>query len=289
MANRLKSKGKSPDSNALKPEKEEKVSMKELVRDERTHKIAGTGLLLIGIFLFTCFTSYLFTWSADQSEINRMHLFFPDKDVKVENVLGTMGAWASYQFINNGFGVASFLFCILFFTLGINEVTGKKIFSFKRHLRYVLAGVLYFSVALAFMGKGFTFNWGGEMGKLMSGWLSNVLGAFGTTAVLIVGGLAYIIWRFNPAFNVPSTVRFGNKLNEEPDGEIIPDITEQLPVKEIRKNRLKKENGALIVPVLEEEPELNTITLVDKEISSVKPLLPFFDEMAPEQMFSKKK
>ncbi len=178
--------------------------MKELVKDERTHKIAGTVLLLICVFLFTCFSSYLFTWSEDQSVVESSSIFFPDPDVKVANVLGTLGAWVSHQFFFNGFGLASFLFCILFFVLGINALTGRKQYSFYRHLRYVLAGILYFSVLLAFITEGSAFPWGGEAGNMAAGWLKSVLGWWGAAGVLFVAGLAYIIWRFNPVFAMPA-------------------------------------------------------------------------------------
>src|SRR5690606_30843999 len=150
MANRLKStKSQSPNPDKLKPEKEEQVSVKELVRDERTHKIAGTVLLLVCLFLFTCFSSYLFTWAEDQSVVENTSVFFPEQDVKIANILGTLGAWVSHQFFFNGFGVASYLFCILFFVLGINAITGRKVYSFYRNLRYVVAGIVYFSVLFA--------------------------------------------------------------------------------------------------------------------------------------------
>jgi S-DNA-T family DNA segregation ATPase FtsK/SpoIIIE len=178
----------------------------------------------------------------------------------------------------------------LFFTLGINEVTGKKIFSFRRHLRYVLAGVIYFSVALAFIGKGFSFNWGGEIGKLIAGWLSNLLGAFGTAAVLVVAGLAYIIWRFNPAFNVPARTRSNEILNEEETQPQEAALFEQLPVKESRKNRLKKENGSVNTSPPEEELIVNNLTLVEKEVPPVtQPGKPVMDEVIAEPYTPKNK
>src|SRR6476661_1893329 len=120
MANRLKSsRSQKSDTNKLRPDKEEKVSVKELVKDERTHKIVGVLLLLVCIFLFTCFSSYLFTWAEDQSAVKNGSLFFPDKDVKVANILGMLGAWTSHQFFFNGFGLPSYLLCILFFVGGI--------------------------------------------------------------------------------------------------------------------------------------------------------------------------
>ncbi len=53
MANKPKPvKSKAPDKAAIKTETEEKVEVKELLQDERTHKIAGTLCLLIAFVLF---------------------------------------------------------------------------------------------------------------------------------------------------------------------------------------------------------------------------------------------
>ena len=46
--------------------KKEKIDWKQLARDERTWKIVGTIFILIAIFLFISFISYLFTWEEDQ-------------------------------------------------------------------------------------------------------------------------------------------------------------------------------------------------------------------------------
>ncbi len=259
MANRIKSARKqSPDPDILKPEKEEQVNVKELVKDERTHKIAGSLLLLLSIFLFTCFTSYLFTWSEDQSLIKHSSLFFPDKEIKIHNILGSLGAWTSHQFFYNGFGVASYLFCSLFFVLGINFLTGKKLFSFRRNLRYVVAGIVYFSVLLAFIFRDHPFPWGGAVGDMAADWLRNLLGWVGTVALLAVGGLAYFIWRFNPVFAVPSVKTARQKeITEETD------ITEEQVEEPKKKNRLKKS----VEKILDEEPVTETVEETPFELS----------------------
>jgi S-DNA-T family DNA segregation ATPase FtsK/SpoIIIE len=268
MANRLKStRSQSRDKDTLKPEKEAKVSMKELVRDERTHKITGAILLLICLFLFTCFTSYLSTWREDQSSVQGHSIIFPDKDAKFANVLGALGAWVSHQFFYNWFGLASYLFCVLFFVAGSNLITGKKIFSVRRHLRNVIAGVIYFSVLLAFVFKGSAFPWGGNAGNISANWLTGLLGSFGTALLLITAGLAYFIWRFNPVFRVPARKK-APKEKQMLDQPLVEEIKE-----EPKKNRLKKSNGTMTeVPKQEEEPELN-LTLIEKDIQEEPPAI----------------
>jgi DNA segregation ATPase FtsK/SpoIIIE, S-DNA-T family len=115
MANRLKKKAvKAPSAEKLNPDKEADVTIREVVKDERTSKIAGAVILLFAAFLLIAFVSYFFTWQQDQDQVASGLKVFIKKDVHVENLLGALGAYISYIFINNGFGIASFLFCTFF-------------------------------------------------------------------------------------------------------------------------------------------------------------------------------
>jgi DNA segregation ATPase FtsK/SpoIIIE, S-DNA-T family len=84
---------KKPAPQKLQNDKEEKVDLKKLAKDERTWKIIGTVSLLISIFLFIAFVSYLFTWDDDQSQVlNRgvSFLWDNDKENEVSNLLGRL-------------------------------------------------------------------------------------------------------------------------------------------------------------------------------------------------------
>lgn len=288
MGNRLKTaKKETPDPDTLKPEKEEQVSVKELVKDERTHKIAGTLLLLLCFFLFTCFSSYLFTWAEDQSAVKTASIFFPDKDIKIANVLGTFGAWTSHQFFFNGFGIASYFFCALFFVLGINALTGKKIFSFRRNIRYVIAGVIYFSVLFAFLFKGNPFPWGGAVGNMSANWLVNLLGWFGAASVLAVAGLAYFIWRFNPVFALPAK----KPKPELPVAEETSEAEEEIIEQPKKKNRLKKNVEAILDNNTVNEviaPEVENIELILQEEPEPEPVIEEEPVVIPEPVIEKK-
>ncbi|MBC7589240.1 MAG: hypothetical protein H7178_12870 [Chitinophagaceae bacterium] len=62
MANRLKKNSPPPPNpEQLTQDKEVEVTVTEVVKDERTTKIVGSVSLLITVFLFVAFTSYLFT------------------------------------------------------------------------------------------------------------------------------------------------------------------------------------------------------------------------------------
>src|SRR5271170_4130472 len=112
MANRLKSKkGPGPASGKLKPEKESRVTARQIAKDERTHKITGAVFLLLAIFLFLAFTSYLFTWKEDQNLVAHegWHTLMPSTTAKASNLLGNLGALVSHFFFFDGFGLASYL------------------------------------------------------------------------------------------------------------------------------------------------------------------------------------
>jgi S-DNA-T family DNA segregation ATPase FtsK/SpoIIIE len=266
MANKLKSKkSQVTDPTRFKPEKEEQVKVKQLVKDERTYKILGTVFLLTAIFLFIAFTSYLFTWEEDQDKVfHGADILYPSSEVKVANLLGNLGAYISHQFIYKGFGLASFLFCTFFLIVGANLLFGKKLFSIGRNLRYVIAGVVFFSVLFAFLTKGSSFPWGGAFGELGSAWLTRFLGWIGTAALLLVAGLAYIIWRFNPVFSLPE-----RRVKQQEDATIAEangaaSTNARLQAEETKlyihspsdekRNILKSEGGVMVVsPALDDE------------------------------------
>jgi S-DNA-T family DNA segregation ATPase FtsK/SpoIIIE len=251
MANKLKGNStKNPvaktgktKSEKLKPEKEEKINLKELARDERTWKIVGFVFLFFAFFLFIAFISYFFTWRNDQSEIkNGLSLF--DQKANIQNLLGVLGAFISYFFIDNGFGVASLLICTFFFVVGVNLLFRKRVWSVWKNLRYVTIGMLVLSVCMAFMFGAFSgsqFPFGGAVGNMISDWLKKILGNVGTAALLLVVAVSYVIWQFNPAFNVPKIPK--RKVVEEE--ELGADISEEKVVPVVGKtiNDIYAENG----------------------------------------------
>src|SRR5688572_10704628 len=228
MANKLKKSSKKPgktNSENLKTEKEEKVSFKELARDERTWKIIGAVSLAISILLFIAFISYFFTWKEDQDKVQRGGLsILMDDNIIVSNLLGRLGAVVSHFFIYKGFGIASLLICTFFFIVGVNLLFRKKFWSVWRNVRYVTVGMVVLSVCLAFVFAAADFSFGGAVGKMIVRWLERFLGSFGTGALLFVVALGYIIWQFNPNFKVPE-----KKKEKEKEIETENEIKKETP------------------------------------------------------------
>jgi len=281
MANKLKTKkSQAPDPDKLKPEKEEQLPVKDLVRDERTHKIVGAGLILLAFLLFVAFTSYLFTWQEDQDKVFKgASILAPSSDVKAANLLGNLGAYISHFFFYKGFGVASYLLCTFFFVSGVNLLFGKKFFSVWRNVKYVVTGLVFFSVALAFIMRGNGFPWGGAFGDNISDFFTRSIGWIGTAALLLVAGLAFIIWRFNPVFKVPKLAERKANVNTDGAGEMNIDNDDdgaRLFVEEEiangKGNILKKGNGVVVIPP-KKEADRNPLTdfkMVEKEDNPIE-------------------
>ncbi len=280
MANRLKKKGPPPppDPEQIIEDKVEEVTVKEVVKDERTFKIAGAVSLLMTVFLFIAFTSYFFTWQEDQDKVHQFGIkIFATNDVAVTNLLGVLGAYVSHTIIYKGFGIASYLLCTFFFVLGVNLLFGKKVFSLYRNLRYLLVGLIVLSVAFSFVASGMAFPFGGAAGDLMEAWLVKWIGRTGTGFLLALSVLAYVIWRFNPTFKwpepkpkpapVPQPVQAVNPAFaniDEPEQEvpmgrltIVEQDDEEEPVEESLGNRLKNDGQDIVLTVKEMEAEIN--------------------------------
>jgi S-DNA-T family DNA segregation ATPase FtsK/SpoIIIE len=269
----------------LKADKTEKLSWKHIIRDERTWKIVGSVSLAVALFLLIAFTSYFFTWKEDQNEV--FHAGFSilfNGNVHVHNLLGRLGALTSHFFIYKCFGIASLLICTFFFVAGVNLMFSRKVFSVRRNLKYVTLGLLVLSVTLHFVLAGVgSFPYGGGVGKMVSEWLVGILGTIGTAALLIILWLAYFIWQFNPAFNLPQRRK---ELVLEIDDSVAPDVEkisqeenkETVPVmsgKTINDlyaggNEGKEENGSL--NQFTSNNALPELKLIEK------------DELTPEEM-----
>jgi S-DNA-T family DNA segregation ATPase FtsK/SpoIIIE len=282
MANSLKKKTPPPpDPEKLTADKEAQVTVTEVVKDERTTKIAGAVCLLVTIFLFVSLTSYLFTWQEDQDKVHQFGIkIFATDDVKVTNLLGVLGAYVAHSLIYKGFGLAAYLFCTTFFVLGVNLLFGKKIFSLARNLRYVIVGLIVLSMALAFAFRGTAFSWGGAVGELLNEWFIKWIGNVGTGALLALAVFAYVIWRFNPTFRVPEW-KFSSDKTAEQQALPLTEDDEQPVFQEWNENE-DASAAALFIDEELEEPVSNN--RMKNEGKGVVVIMPHANEAAANPM-----
>lgn len=276
-------------TEGLKQEKEETVEVAALLKDERTHKIAGSICLLIAILFFVAFTSYLFTWDEDQDKVFKDgYRLLLGTDTQVSNLMGTFGAFISHFLIFKGFGVASYLICSFFFILGINLFFGRQIFSIKRNLKYLVVGLPLLSITASVIMKGNNFAWGGAVGDMSRDYLYKAIGMIGTIGIIAVAFLAYVIWHFNPSFkrSAEKTAAEPETLSEENDEDL---EAEEAYEEDIMSGNGLANNGAMSdipdqapvfddgISLTEKDPEpekrsariVNTIVLPPKNLKPV--------------------
>jgi S-DNA-T family DNA segregation ATPase FtsK/SpoIIIE len=216
MANKLRNTSKKSDTAAdtaakgirdFTKEKDESIDWIALARDERTLKIVGVVFLVLSVFLFISFASYLFTWKQDQAIAQQGFSALLYEEKPALNWLGRLGAVVSHFFFFKAFGIASFLICTFFFVVGVNLLFRQKVFSIWRNLKYVTIGTTVLSVSMSYIFSGNAFAFGGGVGNLLNRELEGALGVFGAGVALLLVAAAYVIWQFNPRFNIPRTAK----------------------------------------------------------------------------------
>ena len=206
------SKSKSASSSAKKKEKnsEEQPSSQTLiekatlfmafVQTERFQKIFGLTLLLFSVYLTIAFTSYPFTWLADQDKVVS-NLFSPE--VKVENWLGKFGALLSHIFIYKWFGVASYIFAFVTFLTGLRITFNIGLFDFRKTYIYSLFFLIFISLTFGYIFTDPAYIYlGGAYGYTFSNMLNAVLGHIGTGVLLFFVFIIFLVAAFNFSFDL---------------------------------------------------------------------------------------
>jgi len=242
MANRIKSNNinegqevdKDPSLRDFRKEPEAQLDLMALLRDERTWKIVGVCSIILALFLFISFASYLFTWKEDQAIAQQGLSALLDEDKPALNWLGRLGAVVAHFFFFKAFGLASFIVCTFFFVVGVNLLYRQRVFSIWRNLKYVTIGVTVMSVSLSFVFRSSNFPFGGGVGELIKVEMEGLFGVVGTGAVLLVTAFAYFIWQFNPTFKWP--VNKPTPVENEEEKEVVNEEEKEVVNEEATTN-----------------------------------------------------
>lgn len=276
MANKLKQKPvATPSPEVLNEDKEVDVTVKEVVKDERTTKILGAASLLVALFIFLAIISYLFSWQEDQDIVhNAGFSIFKTGAPKVHNMLGTIGAYIAHNLVFNGFGIISITISTFFFVLGINLLFEKQIFSLKKNLKYLALILIVVSTSFAFATSGSQLSWGGAVGNLINNWLTEVIGKFGAAATLLLIYFSYFVWKFNPKFKLPEKkiVEQNTVTNTQTEQEAFDEFQQSKLMidEEVADNKLKlgvyeKDENGMPLSGNKLKGDLNPLTNIDIE------------------------
>ncbi len=244
---------KPPRNNPFKP------ALEFIRNDERLHKVTGAFLLFIVTpYLFTAFTSYLFSWSSDQSEAMKGVSILLDQTIEVHNLLGKLGALIAYAFIHRGFGITSYLFVFISLAAGLRILFNANFVNLVRAVKFCAIFLVLGSVLLGYLFSDSLFVVGGAFGFEVSSWLNTVLGKIGTGFLLFFSVLTWLIITFNISFNWFARKVIADNADSSPD-----------PKKEdVAENTLRsatEEEMEVIPPVEEAKHDIEHTELEEPE------------------------
>ena len=158
----------------------------------------GLLLSLVALFMMVAFVSYLFTGDADYS-ILEGSVDPLNTEMRYKNVCGSWGAMLAYFFLNDLFGLASFLIPPYMIVVGLRMM---RVFKFTLVRKFILTAVLmlWLSVFLAAFGGLFPYfegsfvKLGGNHGIQVVRFITQVVGMPGLMGVLVVTAVLYLIY-----------------------------------------------------------------------------------------------
>lgn len=251
----MSKKGDKTEAEIVGDDKTEKTA-KSFFKDERTKVVMGVFLLLVSIFFFFSFTSYFFTWKADQSKLDLGWFdFITDSTITVDNWLGKAGALLAHRFIYKWFGIASFSFILILFILGM-RVLKIRLLPLRKTIKYSLISTIWTSIFLGYLFGGNGFPAGGAHGFFMALWFNALLGKAGTALLLFI--TLYIFLAFTSQGFVP-----WSKLVAAYCWKAIRNLYHKLTMPKTGNPDENLEHQVLIVP---EETEVETIGKQDEDL-----------------------
>ncbi len=168
---------------------------KAAAKDGRYSKLAGLMMVMMALYLFVAFTSYLFSWKADQDIVMHQSLgFLFETGTQVSNTLGRLGAMVSHLFFFNLFGISSFVFVYLSGLFGWQLMTNRSRDGFLKLSVYLILGVLWSAVFVEFWFGKSAFPIGGAFGRAVEIWLQNLLGVLGLFILFLFSIIGLFIW-----------------------------------------------------------------------------------------------
>lgn len=222
------------------------------------HKlIIGSALLVIGIYLFIAFISFLFTGKNDQSIISE----FPSRAVEADNWVSSLGANLSHFFIYNGFGVASFIFSGLIFLSGIYVLLNLNKAKLKRHWFWGILIIIWTSILLGFAFPK-TPLLGGTIGYEINLYLQDYIGRIGIALLLAFCFITYLAVRFKVT---PQQIgsffkRTKNELKEE-----LKSDQKEFSVDNNLTEEAEAIKSSFEIPLENPEPTIKKHSTIDKE------------------------
>ena len=227
----------------------QKITLKfEFFKEEKNQKIIGVFLIFLSIYTLTSLISHFLNGKVDYD-----HLTGPNSGV--QNYGGALGNKLAYFLIHDGFGVSSFLIPILTLIIGVNLSLQKEIIKLKKNILFITLLIVWISLFFGFLfGKSLL---AGGFGYEINLQLLELIGPVGTGFLISISLIAYLIFKFNPAFN--------RKKKEETI--VTEELSQETELNTVNVNQIEEQEE--IVLIKEEEKSVENTIIEEKEDTKI--------------------
>ncbi len=182
------------------------LGFNNIFQNERLQIIVGVILICVALFMLISFVSYFFTGAADQSIIDNPHPEdFENKTHEYSNTCKSLGADIAEFLIGKQFGIGAFCIPIFIILLAVRIMRVYMVKVLKWFFGLMIL-MIWSSVVLAqYISPFFSnchFNLGGNHGRDLAEYISNIIGTPGLTMVIIIIALTFLIYLSNETIYV---------------------------------------------------------------------------------------
>lgn len=230
----------------------QKITLKfEFLKEEKNQKIIGVFLIFLSIYTLTSLISHFLNGKVDYD-----HLTGPNSGV--QNYGGALGNKLAYFLIHDGFGVSSFLIPILTLIIGVNLSLQKEIIKLKKNILFITLLIVWISLFFGFLfGKSLL---AGGFGYEINLQLLELIGPVGTGFLISISLIAYLIFKFNPAFN--------RKKKEETI--VTEELSQETELNTVNVNQIEEQEEIVLIKEVEkEEKPVENTTIEEKEDTKI--------------------
>lgn len=157
--------------------------------------VAGVLSLFLGFVFLLSFSSYLFNWEKDQSQLGA----WDDPNIEVQNIFGKLGAWLGETFIYQSLGITAVFWAFWLLFLGAIFIFNLKKVKFLKITLNFLFFSIWVPVFLSFILPDSPI-WGGRMGFEIKSYLMNLIDLLGIVLVLLFTLVLFVVfeWKITP-------------------------------------------------------------------------------------------
>lgn len=171
-------------------------------KDPRLKLAAGFFFIILALYLFTAFLSYIFTGKADQSVVEALSEgSLIDSGKEAENWLGLYGAVTSHYLVFRWLGISAFFVPPVLFLLGFKMVFNRVLLPIFSAVVFSVFAGLWISLLLGYLthsisGVNEVSFLSGGLGFELARLFDSLFG-WGTFMILVLTLFVFIIYFFN--------------------------------------------------------------------------------------------